>query len=492
MRIVAKKIQELYDNRNYAKALEKAKELLKYSSENTSETAFANEIIGKIHYDMETYSQAEPYLTEAISQYQKQNNITKEVNTKNILAIALAKSAEYEKSKKYFEEIASFHQSENNSLEVAKALGNIATIYSLNRDFEHAINIYYDCLEIIKESDDKVALAMAYYNLGENYICIQDFENSIKFLNEAIETGKNNGLNDIQARSNDCLAGVSFELNDFETALEYEDKALLLVDSISEKILYNNIQMNKSKILFNMKQFDKSLEIIESVFAEAKEINDQKSLYKYYELKTKIYEQAGNFKDAFYAKVECSKIEQKEFDTERLKILKEGQAEANRLMAELKNEKKEKELIILKNEKELLDKELTYKALQIVQKNEIITSIINLVANIQTKNKKNLKVINEIIELISVDSANQSVWEEFEKWFTEVHKEFFITLEKMVPQLTSRYRQLAAFIKLGLRSKEIALIMGISTESVEKYRLRFRKMLNLKREEKLLNFIDKL
>lgn len=486
------KVKDLYENQQFDEALEEAIKLLKNSPEQTFDRAQVNEIIGKIYFDGQAFSKAIPYLTEAISLYDKHQDITKKMNTKNTLGIAFAKTSEFEKGKKLFEEVASFYKLEKNSLEVAKALGNIATIYSLLRDYEHAINTCYDCLDFIKESNDMSALATGYYILGENYLYIQDFTNSKKYLKKVVEIGEANNLNVIQARANDCLAGVALHENDLVTALEYEEKALLLVDKISEKRLYNNIQLNKSRILFDMNLLDKSLEVVEFVFAEAKKINDRKSLFKYYELKSKIFEKDENFKDAFFAKVECSKIEKELFDTERLKIIEESQEYANRLMAELKNEKKEKELFILKNERELLDKELTYKALQIVQKNEIVTSIISLVEKIKTKNPKNLKVINEIIELISVDSANQSVWVEFEKWFTEVHKEFFVSLEQLIPNLTTRYRQLAAFIKLGLRSKEIALIMGISNESVDKYRLRLRKMLKLKREVKLANFINKL
>ena len=491
MDIIYKEIEELFSKREYEKAMKKATHLLN-RSKNISAIAFANEYIGKIYHEMQNFSKVKPYLTRAITLYMKQKKIDKMLNLKNILAISLAKSTEFEEAKKLFEELATFYKAENNILEVAKALGNIATIYSMFNDFKLAIKTYKNCLDFIKEGDDKDALAMVHYNLGENYMYIKSYETAINFLKKAIDIGKENNNISIQIRANDCLAGVFFLQNNFETALEYEDIALNLLKKVPEKRLLNNVLMNKSRILFNMNELDESLKIIETIFSEAKKINDHKSLQKYYELKIEIYKKAKNYKKAYYAKEKCSKIEQKHFDIERLKIIEEGQEKANRLMIELNNEKKEKELIILKNKKEILDKELTFKALQIVQKNELIASIMSLMEKLKTKNPGNLKIINEIIELVSVDSASESVWNEFEKWFTEVNRNFFSKLEKITPNLTLRYRQLAAFIKLGLRSKEIALIMGISTSSVEKYRQRFRKFLNLTKDEKLFDFINKL
>ena len=485
-------INRLIEKENYSDALRKAKHILVKGVKDKSQIAYLNKIIGKLYFEMQRFSEAKPFLSKAITLYQKQNNIDEKVNTQSILATSLAKSAEYEESMKMFEEVAIYQKSENNNLEVAKALGNIATVYSLLHDFELAIKTYKDCLEFINKSDDKNALAMALYNLGENYMYINDFSNSTKFLNEAIKVGIINCDINIQARAFDCLAGVYFQQNNPELALENEEKACDLLINSSDKRLYSNVQLNKSRILFTMNKLDESLEIIESVFAEAKKIKDQKSLFKYHELKSKIYEKAENFEDAFYSKVECSKIEQKQFNIERLKIIEEGKEKANRLMIELKNEQKEKEFLILKNKKDLLDKELTYKALQIVQKNELIMTIMNSLENLNTKNPRNVKIIKDIVESISIDTASQNVWAEFEKWFTEVHKDFFGNLSEIVPKLSNRYRQLAAFIKLGLRSKEISLLMGISKESVEKYRIRFRKKLNLSTGDNLFSFINKL
>jgi len=492
MNIVIEAINELFEKRDFPEALKKAKNILKTSSKNKSQIAQVNKIIGKIYFEMQRYSETKPYLSKAITLFQEQKNVQEAVNTQSILAISLAKSAEYEESKKLFEEIAIFHKAENNNLEAAKALGNIATIYSLIRDFKLAIKTYKDCLVFINKSDDKNALAMALYNLGENYMYINDFANSIKFLNEAIEIGKTNNNIIIQARAFDCLAGVNFQQNNLEIALENEERACNLLLKSSEKRLLSNVQLNKSRILFTMNKFDESLEIIESVFADAKKINDQKSLYKYYELKSKIYEKAENFKDAFYSKVECSKIEEEQFNIERLKIIEEGQKKANRLMIELKNEQKEKEFLILKNKKELQDKELTYKTLQLVQKNELILNILESLENFKSLNPHNLDIIKKIMKALKLDKASQNVWDEFDNWFTKMNEDFYLNLEKICPNLSKRYRQLASLIKLGLHSKDIAPLMGITLESVEKYRVRFRKKLGLDRSENLSAFISKL
>lgn len=485
-------IDNLIENNQFAEALIKAQKLLNIGHKDISQIAEINKKIGEIYFKTQKYAESKPYFVKAIELFQKQNNCDVVVKTESMLAIVYAKLTEFDESKKLFEKLALYNKSHNNDLEVVKALGNIATVHSLMNNFEFAIKTYKNCKEFIEKSDDQDALAMVLYNLGENYMYMNDFENAITFLNEGIDVCKKSGNKNIQARAYDCLAGVAFQQNKLEVALENEEAAGDLISGTYDNNLFCNIQLNKAKILMSMNNPEKSLEIIESVFAAAKETNNLNKLLKYYGLKCKIYESVKNYKDAYNSSIEINKITEQLYNVEKLKTIEESQKQTSILMDELKHEQKEKELIILRTKKELQDKELTFKTLQLIQKNELIINAIESLEKFKSLNPHNLAIIKEVTKALNLDRASKNIWDEFGAWFKEVNRDFFTNLESLSPNLTKRYLQLASLIKLDLRSKDIAPIMGITFESVEKYRTRLRKKLGLKHKENLTSFIKNI
>jgi DNA-binding NarL/FixJ family response regulator len=83
-------------------------------------------------------------------------------------------------------------------------------------------------------------------------------------------------------------------------------------------------------------------------------------------------------------------------------------------------------------------------------------------------------------------------WDEFELWFQEVHKDFYRKLNDNFPDLTSREMKICAFLKLNLNTKEIASLTNLTVKTVEVYRSKIRKKLNLPPGSNLLKFITDL
>ena len=58
-----------------------------------------------------------------------------------------------------------------------------------------------------------------------------------------------------------------------------------------------------------------------------------------------------------------------------------------------------------------------------------------------------------------------------------MNEDFFKSLTNAFPKMTSKDLKLCAYIKIGLTSKEIAPLMGITTRGVELHRYRLRRKL---------------
>jgi len=162
---------------------------------------------------------------------------------------------------------------------------------------------------------------------------------------------------------------------------------------------------------------------------------------------------------------------------------------------ELLNKKNELELaksIFLEKSIDQKNKELTTNALIMAQHFELQKKIQSEIKTIHKSDKKQIdsKLANLNRELSMFSQLNK--WDDFQKRFEDVHVDFYKTLNYDYPELSPTELKLAALLKLGLSSKEIAAIMQNTNESIHVARSRLRKKLNLETAENLNAFLNKI
>ncbi|MEL6557504.1 MAG: triple tyrosine motif-containing protein [Bacteroidota bacterium] len=169
--------------------------------------------------------------------------------------------------------------------------------------------------------------------------------------------------------------------------------------------------------------------------------------------------------------------------------------EEDQLIAEkesiiLQNQKLVTEIAISHSKLETLSTELASSTMMITQKNEVmIKARDQLHALIKKTKASNKKIIDGVINMISVDVEADKDWQQFKFHFDNVHGNFLERLKGEYPNLTSKDMQLAAYLRLNLSSKEIAPMMSITVRSVEGCRYRLRKHLGLSSSVNLSEFI---
>ncbi|MBT3208074.1 MAG: hypothetical protein HN704_07835 [Bacteroidetes bacterium] len=156
----------------------------------------------------------------------------------------------------------------------------------------------------------------------------------------------------------------------------------------------------------------------------------------------------------------------------------------------------EKEVIRIRNdtlrEKMIMkDKELANATMQMIQKNELLFNLKNELKDIVSKSRSENKLgmISPLIKKINKDIESENQWKVFETHFENVHEAFLKRLKNQYTELTPRELKLCAYLRRNISSKEIALLMNISTRGVEISRYRLRKKLNLDRSVNLTDFI---
>ncbi len=159
-------------------------------------------------------------------------------------------------------------------------------------------------------------------------------------------------------------------------------------------------------------------------------------------------------------------------------------------LEKLKTEKLEKEQEVDKLNKEIdkKNRDLTYKAIVISQKESLEKNILKQLTAITPKEKIEKDKLNGLISNLK-SNINNTHWNEFENHFTSVHPLFYKSLYEKYPKLTANEYKICAFLKMNLSSKEIALITGKSQQSVDVARSRLRKKMGLENHENINTII---
>ena len=184
------------------------------------------------------------------------------------------------------------------------------------------------------------------------------------------------------------------------------------------------------------------------------------------------------------------------------KLTQKQNEELQRLEQMHEREAKEQEMRILQLEHEKAMFELKNKGeklnglmLNQISRNELIDSVRTDLRRVQddlmskdiTGAKQ--KIVALMQKLISQENAEID-WERFEDNFDEVNNGFMKKLEEMYPELNKNERRLCVYIRMGLYTKEIAPLMGMTTRGVEMMRYRMRLKLQLEPQANLKDFFD--
>ena len=157
---------------------------------------------------------------------------------------------------------------------------------------------------------------------------------------------------------------------------------------------------------------------------------------------------------------------------------------------QLKSLENEKELMEIKNTQlkqdvESKNRELAISTMNMIKKNELLSSLKKEIS----KNDNNDKSIKSVIKIIDNNLNNEDDWQMFEEAFNNADKDFINKIKSKHENLTPNDLRLCAYLRLNLTSKEIAPLFNISVRSVEIKRYRLRKKLDLPQKSNLIDYM---
>lgn len=452
-----------------------------------------------------------------------------------------------DKSAKYYYKQLSISQEHKYNYGIANAYFNLGNNYMQCGQYKKAEEFYQQAIYFIKLVDgsqnsfivnSSIELSKAEFFQKIYYKAEQRLLDLLKLKDTSSVEKINNRLN-----INIALSELYLGKNDIKKALVYSNNAVQLKDSTEDISLKMLVLQNVRNVLMHENKWEEALKASheEEQFLKENHIDNNKTntLTK----RARILEALGNREEELLnVYKEMFRFREKVKNTLVLSNVMgyEMDYEINQL-----NKQKEMELLLEKNEKQVFRLQAyLYLALALI----LIITMIGLVAWNRNRNKiTNLKIEKEIdekqlaYEKLHLNNASltefalhteriQDKLTELKNKVTEalstnfdkeklhqikneinlelqnpalspielnnkvksIKDELMFKLSRAHPSLTEKDRRLCTLLMLNLSSKEMANILNIQEESVEKSRSRLRKKMNLSSNQNFIEYFNSI
>lgn len=507
------KANALYEDNQYTTALnlylEIKEEAVKLNDKKLE--ARCLERMASVHLSTDNPPLSLKYYYESLAIFEEINDPVGIAKIYNILAIYKGEYKDFDTAFKYINRSLQIHDSLKDQEQLIQNKGNLAYIYLLKKEYPKSDDLYQKLIYELEKENEKLNLPMIYYSHAKVLDAMQKPEKAIIGIHKAIKISE-------ETRDTSMLSylyndlGNRYKNND---SYQYWQKALICAKSIENDeleiaALESMLQMDIAKNdLREGVEKQKQILLAKERLQSKKISNHVKvSELKYLELKQKnaIEVQKNNLKKHRETIVWLSIISILGFiiayvisknrkiniiNLEQQNRLKENEIkiQQEQLAQHVINEenqnylKKQQELTI-----KLKENELSGLALQINFIEDFLSEI-NEVINSNT-NPTETKIV-KISNMIHQKQKDFNYPELFNTKFNQLHPDFLTNIQQKFPSLTKYELKLCAYIKMHLSNKQIAVIMNVNPDSINKSRYRLRKKLNVDKTETLEQYFEK-
>ncbi|WP_395053414.1 tetratricopeptide repeat protein [Flavobacterium sp.] len=258
----------------------------------------------------------------------------------------------YEALLKFNEALTLFEKAKRKDLQ-GNALSNIGLIYDEIDDFKKSEYYLLKALQIRKENNDQYGLSVSYINLGSLYNDLKNYDLALKNYKLGIS---------IKQKENDLLGIATANTNMYTTLMilkRYEEafKSLqtaekICIENQAESNILENVYIGFSEYYLKINNILKAKEYNNKLFEVNKKTNDIQRLSSFYETQSKIAMAEKVYNIAYFS---LQKSDSLKHITDGIELKKS----INLFEAKYQSEKKEKEILQIKNElfkKEILTK----------------------------------------------------------------------------------------------------------------------------------------
>lgn len=457
--------------------------------------------MANIHFNLGNFPESLDYLQQAAAKYDTIHNIDSLIRIYQGIGSCYLKMHQYNTSLHYFKSSIAMLNSNTDLLLTAHSYNNMGAYYYETKNIDSAHHYLKKALNTAINSNYSDALSLIYGNYALIYYNNYHIDSARHYTDKAIHTANANSSAYYSAL---VYKGYYFEKNNQpDSAIHYFNQAL---NNNNKPQKYHhhftNALLGIIKTSENTGAYETAYQNMKTLYYANDSIQNQnnkkriKQLQVIYQLQQKQKEAEISQKRKMITLLSISggllfMLFIIALLYSRLRIHSKNTL-LNKSHLELEKVKLNNQLAIKNRELEYKNSELTNFALSIVEKNQLLTNIKSDL--IQLKPAFNNSTYNEQFNLLAVKLTQNIQLENdlktFEKKVEQINHSFYHHLQQKFPQLTKKDLRLAALIRQGFSSKEIALLTNIETTSVEISRHRLRKKTKLTRNQNLEEFLS--
>ena len=294
-------------------ALKLAKEALNLINED-SDVVLQIEVynqLSQVYIKKQEYSKILAYSQKVLDISRQIGDVEKELSALNNIAIYYGVKADYKTAMQYFLDALDKSKAIKFRYHIANGLINIATIYASLFNYKEAINRYQTVLEDYKDALENYTQVIIYNNLGNIYYHDDQPEKAKANFIKAYDLAAEIKYKEMMAHSLAQVSRSEASLSNYEVAYEKAVAAQELFKGLGEVNGRQINLVNLGNILYHKKEIDEAIKYTSQGIVVAKQMKDDISEIRGYQLLANIYQEKKDFETALKYQIIYSKAQEK-------------------------------------------------------------------------------------------------------------------------------------------------------------------------------------
>lgn len=457
-------------------------------------------------YHLGYFPQALDYHLQASKLYRKEQQWISLAQNLNNVGTLYYYSRQPQEARRQFDEALALYTRAGHFTGMAQTIGRIGHLCEKRQEYDSATFYQHKALALFARATDQSGIAKIYENLGSLHEDLEQYDSAYLYFNKSlsINLGNNdrlatieiyNNLGDILRKTNRIAESLPFTRSALALALQtkeeyqlssaYRDmaKAYHLLDR-NDSAFYYGERSRESLLNIYSRESGKQLSVIQALYDTGKKDMEIAGLRN--ARNTAIFLVIGALMLVTLGALVISRQRLRIRNAALLRMQEQQQFRTRTDLLQLQEEN-------LKQELETRSKVLGAHTLHIIQKNQLLeeiqTKLVDMVNDERRDQKKQLK---QLQQLIHQNFNHDQHWDEFRNIFEQIHQSFFDKIREYCSALTPGDLRLVALLKMNLSSADIAVLLGISQDSLRVVRYRLRKKLQLEQGVSLTAFIQSI
>ncbi|UCH92886.1 MAG: tetratricopeptide repeat protein [Candidatus Aminicenantes bacterium] len=318
--------------------------------------------ISRVYWEQGNYHQARKYCYDAQNFYKETGNQKGLALTFRMLGNIYWRLSDIPKALDYTLKSADIYGQLEDRRGKTVVENLIARIYSTQGQYKKALEYSFKVKQGYEALGDKNGIAISLNNIGNDYRRSGNYEEALKYLKQASEIFREMKSKRSYSYTLNNIGEVYAALRGFRQAQGYFSRSLKIKEEIEDQmgIAYTLINMGKTYRMLG--QYKKAIQSLLRALTIASEINIKKEIQKANKELAETYEALEDYSKALLYYKKYKEIDDSIFNEENSKKIAE-------LQTRYETERKEKEIALLKKDKEL-------QQLKLLKQRNLINSLI--------------------------------------------------------------------------------------------------------------------